>query len=264
MLNARLPMMSPKDPLICPKGSPTPKQSQRPPLISPKDRILNLTLIVQPSCNLCACPSADGQAAQLLAGMLAGALTHRQNMRVTPRERDLTHLVDLIQSQLCKGQPDKALQLLGMMQYVHVSDTADDWLEVVMIDGHDHDIFGEAPDLLATLSKPQSAPPPAHPPTSNGPPNFLPFQFIASPAFIIQAPSPPPPPPPRSNTPHIQFLHPIPSPFPFSAIAPPPKSGAPPPSSALFPLRPASDALLCNPCLRTNPSPLGPSMSCAL
>ncbi|DBA96142.1 TPA: hypothetical protein ACH3X1_015627 [Trebouxia sp. C0004] len=54
------------------------------------------------------------QAAQLLAGMLAGALIHRQNMRVTRRERDLTHLVDLIQSQLCKGQPDRALQLLGM------------------------------------------------------------------------------------------------------------------------------------------------------
>ena len=155
----RLPMMSPKDPPDRSQRPPPPDKPQRPPLISPKDRILNLTISLQPSCNLCACPSADGQAAQLLAGMLAGTLTHRQNKRVTPRERDLTHLVDLIQSLLCKGQPDRALQLLGMVQYVHVSDSADDWLEEVVFDGLDHDIFGELVDSLATMSNPPQCPP---------------------------------------------------------------------------------------------------------
>ena len=117
--------------------------------------------------------------------MLAGALTHRQNMRVTPRERDLTHLVDLIQSQLCKGQPDRALQLLGMVQYVHVSDSADDWLEVVMIDGLDRDIFGEAPDSLVTLSKPHNAFPP--PPLRPMPPPL--FQ-LAPPTQLFSHPMP--------------------------------------------------------------------------
>jgi len=185
--------------------------------MSPKDRMRKLTQSLQPSGKLCACPSADGQAAQLLAGMLAGALTHRQNMRVTPRERDVTHLVDLVQSQLCKGQPDRALQLLGMVQYVHVSGPADDWLEEVVFDGLDHDIFGEPADLLATLSHPHNASPCVQ----------------CLPAFLIQlAPSIQLPPPP------IQlFSHNNPPPFPSNALTPPPLIRCPP-SSSLFPPSP--------------------------
>jgi len=143
--------------------------------------------------------------------MLAGALTHRQNMRVTPRERDLTHLVDLIQSQVCKGQPDRALQLLGLVQYVHVSDSADDWLEEVMFDGLDHDIFGEAPDLLVTLSNPHNPPPlrpmPPPPPHPIGP----------SPKSVVF-------PSDALSLPPANFMRPHPFPFPPSSTAMFPKS----------------------------------------
>ncbi len=90
--------------------------------------------------------AADGQAAQLLAGMLASVIHYRNHLypQRNPRERDLHHLVDLV-LHLCSGKLDRALNMMGMMQYVHVSDCADEWLHemVPMFGMGDHDIFGE-------------------------------------------------------------------------------------------------------------------------
>ena len=93
-------------------------------------------------CTVCDCHDADGQAAQLLAGMLAGTLIHNLHRHCSPRERDLMHMVDLVQSHLCKGQPDRGLQVMGRMQYVHVSQYADDWLEEMVFDEGPPDLFG--------------------------------------------------------------------------------------------------------------------------
>lgn len=74
--------------------------------------------------------------------MLTGALTHKTYQGRNARERDLVHLAELIQSHVCKGNLGRALQVMGWMQYVHVSDPPHEWLQQMIFDESDHDLFG--------------------------------------------------------------------------------------------------------------------------
>ena len=78
--------------------------------------------------------------------MLSGVIFRQQHTysRQPVREKDLKHLVDLILNHVCKGRTNTVLHVLGLMQRVHVSSCADDWLEEHVYEEPVHDLHGES------------------------------------------------------------------------------------------------------------------------
>ena len=63
--------------------------------------------------------------------MLAGTVPYRQQHKQTVRQKDLKQLADLLAGHLGKGDINRALQILGMAQYVYVPLYSHRWLLVL-------------------------------------------------------------------------------------------------------------------------------------